>query len=82
MDELHAFAERHEAWAKTQLEYAEERARKTQDVIEYPRPTLLEEAERLLSYWERHGNNPEAVARWAVSDMLGILRFIVEESGE
>ena len=46
---------------------------------EYPRPTLLEEAERLLSYWEIHGETPEAVTKWAVSDMLGILRFIVEE---
>jgi hypothetical protein len=43
------------------------------------RPTLLEEAERLLSYWERHGDNPEAVAKWAVTDMLGILRYITEE---
>ena len=46
---------------------------------EYPRPTLVEEAERLLSYWEIHGETPEVVAKWAVSDMLGILRFIVEE---
>lgn len=46
---------------------------------EHPeRPTLLEEAERLLSYWERHGNDPEVVAKWAIEDMLGILRFIVE----
>lgn len=44
-----------------------------------PRPTLREEAERLLSYWERHGDDPEAVAKWAVTDMLGILRYIVEE---
>ena len=44
------------------------------------RPTLVEEAERLLSYWERHGDNPHAVASWAVSDMLGILRYIVEEA--
>jgi hypothetical protein len=42
------------------------------------RPALLEEAERQLSYWERHGNNPEAVAKWAVQDLLGILRYIVE----
>ena len=46
---------------------------------EYPRPTLVEEAERLLGYWEIHGGNPEVVAKWAVTDMLGILRFIVEE---
>ena len=43
------------------------------------RPTLQEEAERLLSYWEQHGDNPSAVAKWAVTDMLGILRYIVEE---
>lgn len=48
-------------------------------VEEYPRPTLLEEAERLLGYWEQHGDDPEVVAKWAVQDMLGILRFIVEE---
>lgn len=46
---------------------------------EYPRPTLQEEAERLLSYWEIHGNDPEVVSRWAIQDMLGLLRFIVEE---
>jgi len=43
------------------------------------RPTLLEEAERLLGYWEQHGDNPEVVAKWAIEDMLGILRYIVEE---
>lgn len=42
------------------------------------RPTLVEEAERLLSYWEIHGNDPAVVAKWAVEDMLGLLRFIVE----
>jgi hypothetical protein len=42
------------------------------------RPTLAEEAERLLSYWEQHGDNPEAVAKWAITDMLGILRYITE----
>lgn len=47
--------------------------------VEYPRPTLKEEAERLLSYWERHGNNPETVAKWAMDDLFGILRFIAEE---
>ena len=46
---------------------------------EYPRPTLLDEAERLLSYWEIHGETPEVVTKWAVSDLLSILRFIVEE---
>lgn len=46
---------------------------------DYERPTLVDEAERLLGYWERHGENPETVAKWAVSDLLGILRFIVEE---
>jgi hypothetical protein len=43
------------------------------------RPTLKDEAERLLSYWEAHGDKPEAVEKWAVSDMLGILRYIVED---
>ena len=46
---------------------------------EYPRPTLQEEAERLLSYWEQHGDSPEDVARWAVSDLLGFVRFVAEE---
>jgi len=43
------------------------------------RPTLKEEAERLLGYWEQHGGNPEAVAKWAITDMLGILRYITED---
>lgn len=42
------------------------------------RPTLAEEAERLLGYWEQHGDNLEVVAKWAITDMLGILRYIVE----
>lgn len=41
------------------------------------RPTLQDEAERLLDYWERHGDNPEAVAKWAM-DVMGLLRYIVE----
>lgn len=45
------------------------------------RPTLTEEAERLLSYWEEHQHDPSAVAKWAVEDMLGILRYIVEAEG-
>ena len=45
---------------------------------EYPRPTVQEEAERLLFYWERHGDNPDSVAKWAVSDLLGFVRFIAE----
>jgi hypothetical protein len=43
------------------------------------RPSLKDEAERLLSYWEQHGENPEAVAKWAITDMLGILRYILED---
>lgn len=43
------------------------------------RPTVRDEAERLLSYWERHGNNPEVVAKWAMEDLFGILRHIVED---
>ena len=48
---------------------------------DYPRPTLVEEAERLLGYWEQHGEDPEVVARWAITDMLVILRYIVEGEG-
>lgn len=43
------------------------------------RPSLKDEAERLLSYWEAHGEKSEAVEKWAVSDMLGILRYILED---
>lgn len=43
-----------------------------------PRPTVRDEAERLLGYWEAHGNNPKAVALWAVEDLLGLCRYIVE----
>ena len=47
------------------------------EATEYPRPTLQEEAERLLSYWEQHGNNLDAVVRWAVDDLLGLARALV-----
>lgn len=40
---------------------------------------LIEEAERLLGYWGIHGSDPEAVAKWAVQDMLGFLRLVVGE---
>jgi hypothetical protein len=43
------------------------------------RPTLKDEAERLLSYWEQHGEDHATVAKWAISDMLGILRYILED---
>lgn len=46
------------------------------------RPTVWEEAERLLGYWERHGDNPEVVAKWAVVDMLELVRRIVESGDE
>lgn len=39
--------------------------------------TLAEKAERLQSYWGRHGDNPEAVAEWAVSDLLDLLRDVL-----
>jgi hypothetical protein len=42
------------------------------------RPTLKEEAQRLLDYWEAHGENLEAVSKWAISDLLGICRYIAE----
>lgn len=40
---------------------------------------LQERAENMLSYWEQHGDNAKAVSKWAVSDMLEILRMIVKE---
>lgn len=43
------------------------------------RPTLKDEAERLLGYWERHGSDPEVVARWAVHDMLDLARRVLED---
>lgn len=39
---------------------------------------VTSEAERLLNYWERHGDNPEAVTKWAVSDLLGFVRLVKE----
>lgn len=45
---------------------------------EYPRPTVQEEAERLLGYWEIHGDSPETVAKWAFEDLMGFLRFFAE----
>jgi hypothetical protein len=43
-------------------------------------PEQIEEAERLLSYWEIHGDNPEVVTKWAMSDMLPFLRDLLPES--
>lgn len=39
---------------------------------------VIEEAERLVGYWDRHGDNAEAVGRWAVSDLLGFVRYFAE----
>lgn len=41
-------------------------------------PGILDEADRLVSYWELHGDNPETVAKWAVDDLLGFLRYFAE----
>jgi hypothetical protein len=41
--------------------------------------TVQGEAERLLSYWERHGDSPEAVSKWAVCDLLEFVRFVIAE---
>ena len=41
--------------------------------------TIQEEAERLQGYWEQHGDNPEAVEKWAVSDLLRFVRSITEQ---
>lgn len=46
------------------------------------RPTIEDEAERLLGYWERHGDDPDAVRKWAVEDMLSLARRITEEVSE
>ena len=50
----------------------------TTDTDEY-RPTIEEEAERLLGYWEQHGHDAGAVAAWAVTDMLSFLRFVLAD---
>lgn len=39
--------------------------------------SIREEAMRLDDYWERHGDHPEAVARWAVADMRHLLAQII-----
>lgn len=44
--------------------------------------TMLGEAERLQSYWERHGDNPEAVRKWAVEDLLEFVRFVIAEGDQ
>lgn len=41
--------------------------------------TVVQEAWRLLNYWEQHGDDPHVVHKWAVHDMLGFLRLITEE---
>lgn len=50
------------------------------DELEVERPTVQEEAERLLGYWEIHGDSPEAVEKWAVSDILYFVRLVLEQS--
>lgn len=71
------------AWRRdnsgTLADYEDERERVEKALATPQRPALREEAERLLDYWERFGNRPEVVEKWAVSDMLGILRYITEE---
>lgn len=42
--------------------------------------SLKEEAERLVSYWEIHGEQPEVVARWAMHDLLPFVRRVAEEN--
>lgn len=41
-------------------------------------PEVTEEIERLSSYWECHQHNPEAVSKWALPDLLGLLRLAME----
>lgn len=41
---------------------------------------VMEEAERVLGYWEIHGDSPEVVARWALPDLLDLARMIVGEA--
>lgn len=43
-------------------------------------PTVQDEAERLLSYWHQHGNDPEAVTKWAVSDLLAFARLVAPDA--
>ena len=38
----------------------------------------IEEAERLLGYWDAHGDNPDVVSKWAVSDLRGFLGQVLE----
>ena len=42
--------------------------------------TVEDEAERLLSYWHQHGNNPEAVTKWAVADLLAFVRLAAPDA--
>ena len=42
---------------------------------------LTERAEDLLGYWERHGDNPEAVTKFAVQDLLDLARKVVAVLG-
>lgn len=42
--------------------------------------SVAEEADRLISYWERHNGNPYAVAKWAVADLLAFARLVAAAS--
>lgn len=41
---------------------------------------VVEEAERLLSYWGIHGSQPEVVQQWAMHDILPFLRSITGDA--
>lgn len=47
------------------------------NATEAERPTVTEEAERLLSYWQIHGDDAEVVQRWAVEDLLKFARMVL-----
>lgn len=49
---------------------------------ENPTPTVADEAERLLSYWHQHGNDPDAVTKWAMQDLLAFVRLVAPEAAD
>ena len=42
--------------------------------------TAVEKAERMVSYWTQHGDQPIPVSRWAVVDLIELAQAIIAEA--
>lgn len=42
--------------------------------------TAVEKAERMVSYWTQHGDQPIPVSRWAVVDLIELAQAVIAEA--